>query len=114
MAAAIDSAFVNLESRLMSSVQEVIHSSLASFKSSFDSEIRVLKDKVTELSERIQQLESNVSNNQSAAVPNDPVTAHNKIPDISTTTSTVASMLQEEREKDGRKLNLIIHATLPN
>jgi len=48
VAAAIDSTFVNLESRLMSSVQEAIHSSLASFKSSFDSEIRVLKDKVTE------------------------------------------------------------------
>ena len=42
--AAIDSAFVKLESRLMSSVQEAIHSSLASFKTSFDSEIRVLKE----------------------------------------------------------------------
>ena len=28
---------------------------------------------------------------------------------MSTITSTVASMLQEEREKDRRKLNLIIH-----
>ena len=54
-------------------------------------------------------MESNVSNNQSATGPNDPVTAHNKIPDMSTITSTVASMLQEEREKDRRKLNLIIH-----
>jgi len=103
VAAAIDSAFVNLESRLLSSVQEAIHSSLTSFKCSIDSEIQVLKDKVIELSERIQQLESNVSNNQSAAAPSDPATASNKFPDMSAVTSTVASMLQEEREKHKRK-----------
>jgi len=39
VAAAIDSAFVNLESCFLSSVQEAIHSSLASFKCSIDSDI---------------------------------------------------------------------------
>ena len=37
----VAAAFVYLESRLLSSIQEAVHSSLASFKSSFDSEIRV-------------------------------------------------------------------------
>jgi len=69
----------------------------------------VFKDKVTELSERIQQLKSNVSNNQSAAAPSDSAAASKKFPDMSAVTSTMASMLQEEREKDKRKLNLIIH-----
>ena len=64
----LDSAFINLEPRLMSSVRgAIMHSSLSFFKSSFDSEIHVLKDKVTELLERIQQLESNVSSTQSVS-----------------------------------------------
>jgi len=61
VAAAINSAFIDLESRLLSSIQDAMHSSLASFKSSFDS---VLKDKVSELSDRIQHLESSVSSSQ--------------------------------------------------
>ena len=46
---------------------------------------------------------------QSAAVPNDPAVASNKIPHMYTITSTVVSMLKEEREKDRRKLSLIVH-----
>jgi len=46
---------------------------------------------------------------QSAAFSNDPAATSNKIPDMFTITSTVTSTLQEEREKDRRKLNLIIH-----
>ena len=69
----------------------------------------LLKDKVTESSERIQLLGSYVSNNQSAVVPNEPAAASNKIPNMYTITSNVALMLQEEREKDRRKINLIIH-----
>ena len=65
--------------------------------------------KVTELSERIQKLESNASDNPSAVASNNPAVTTSKELEMSAITSTVASMLQEEREEDSRRLNLIIH-----
>ena len=53
----MNSAFRELESRLLSSLQEVIISSVGSLKASFESEIRFLHTKVNELTERIQHLE---------------------------------------------------------
>ena len=45
----------------------------------------------------------------SAVASNNPAVTVSKELDMSAITSTVASMLQEEREKDSRRLNLIIH-----
>ena len=97
VAAAIDSAFIDLESCLLSSIQESVHSSLTSLKSSFDSEIRVPKEKVAELSDKIKHLASNVYSHQT--VPATPALPTAQIPDMPLITSTVASMIQEEREK---------------
>ena len=49
----MSSAFKELESRLLSSLQEVITSSIGSFKISIESEISSLHTKVSELTDRI-------------------------------------------------------------
>ena len=54
----IDSAFTQLENRLLSSLQEMITTSIASLKSTFEFEVRVLHSKVCDLTERVQTLES--------------------------------------------------------
>ena len=54
----IDSAFTQLENRLLSSLQEMITTSIASLKSTIESEVKVLHSIVCDLTERVQTLES--------------------------------------------------------
>ena len=54
--------FRELESRLLSSLQKVIISSVGSLKAFFESKIRSLHTKVSELTERIEQLEEDRPN----------------------------------------------------
>ena len=53
----MNSAFMQLESRLLSSIQKVITSSISSLKTSIEFEIKSLHTEVSELTKRIQQLE---------------------------------------------------------
>ena len=94
--------FRELESRLSSSFQEVIVSSFGSLKASLEAEIRSLHAKVGELTERIEQLEKDHS------IP--PLDMDSFQPSIEATiNSTVTTLLAEEKEKEKRKLNLILH-----
>ena len=54
----IDSAFTQLENRLLSSLQEIITTSIISLMSTIESEVKVLYSKVCDLTERVQTLES--------------------------------------------------------
>ena len=105
-------AFTQLETRLLSSLQEVITSSIDSLKISINLEIRSLHTKVSELTKRIQQLEEERSN----ATPSIPVQSMDVPPSEQDTStlqtmicSTVTSLLSKEKEKERRKLNVIIH-----
>ena len=101
----MNSAFRELESRLLSSLQEVIISSVGSLKASFESEIRSLHTKVSELTERIQHLEEDKLSHDIPTLSMDTLQ-----PSIETmNNSTVTSLLSEEKEKEKRKLNLILH-----
>ena len=101
----INSAVRELESRLLSSLQEVIISSVGSLKASFESEIRSLHTKVSELTERIQHLEEDKLSHGIPTLSMDTLQ-----PSIETMiNSTVTSLLSEEKEKEKRKLNLILH-----
>lgn len=98
-------AFRELESRLLSSLQEVITSSVGSLKASFETEIKSLHAKVHELSERIKLLEEDRPNLETPMLSMDDLQPKME----SVVTSTVKSLLSEEKEKDKRKLNLIFH-----
>ena len=123
----IGSAFKQMESHLLSSFQEMISTSVASLKSTIESEVKVLQSKFSELSERVKVLES--TNDKVVDIqdrlqqlevsigkhPAPPKNISNSVPptsltsDVSVITSTVTSLLKEEREREERKLNLIIH-----
>ena len=98
----MNSAFRELESWLLSSLQEVIISSVGSLKASFESEIRSFHTKVSELTERIQQLEEDKLSHGIPMLSMDTLQ-----PSIETI--TVTFLLSEEKEKGKRKLNLILH-----
>jgi len=105
----------------------MISTSVASLKSTIEFEVKVLhtkfselservrvleskNDKVVEIEDRLQQLEASIGNH-----PAPPKNTSNSVPptsltsDVSIITSTVTSLLKEEREKEERKLNLIVH-----
>ena len=100
----INLAIRALESRL-SSLQEVMVSSVGSLKASFETEIRSPHTKVSELTERIAKLEQGRPNCNIPASSMD-----TEQPSMeSVIQSAVESILSEEKEKEKRKLNLILH-----
>jgi len=106
--AKMDTAFKQMEFRLVSSLQEVICSSIDSLRSAIELQVSSLNAKVSDLTERVNKLESermeatpsvNLGNSQSQPNP----------PTLSEITSTVVSLLNEEKDKEKRKMNVIIH-----
>jgi len=76
-----------------------------SLKASLETEIRSLHAKVGELTERIEQLEKDQPTH---SIP--PPDMESFQPSIEATiNSTVTTLLAEEKEKEKRKLNLILH-----
>jgi len=98
-------AFRELESQLLLSLQEVIISSVGSLKASFASEIRSLHTKISELTERIEHLEEDRPNRNAPTLSMDTLQPSME----SVIHSTVESLLCEEKEKEKRKFNLILH-----
>ena len=121
----IDSALKQMEGHLLSSFQEMISTSVASLESTIESEVKILQSKFSELTEsvkvlkskndrvgeiqdRLQQLKTSIGKH-----PAPPKNTGNSVSPTSLTsaiiTSTVTSLLKEEREREKRKLDLIIH-----
>ena len=112
-----------MKSHLRTSFQEVTVSSITSLRPSIESEIKFLCTKVSDLSERINKLESSQLNLRGSAVNSDMPITSDVSPITPTVTSlckergmsgfqevihsTIKSFLSEEKEKDQRKLNLI-------
>jgi len=105
----MSTAFKELEFTLSSSLQEVIVSSIGSFKTSIESEIKSLNSKVEELTDRIHHLEAEKPSSAPYNLDNAP-NPNQQVSNIQEVIhSTVISLLSEEKEKERRKFNFIIH-----
>jgi len=109
----LDESLKQMESRLLSSLQEVITSSITSLKTSIESEVKSLHVKVSELTDRVQKLEIERSepHNSTTNFNSDhtEVQSQPKLTSLPEITSTVMNILNEEKAKEKRKLNIIIH-----
>ena len=92
-----------MESRLLSSLQEVITYSITSLKSSIESEVKSLHLKVSELTEHVQKLETERSepHNSTTNFNSDhtEVQPQPKLTSLPEITTTVLNILNEEKAK---------------
>ena len=92
----------------------MITSSIASLKATFESEVKSLHTKVSDLTEHVYKLESarvepqnsTPSSNSIDLTISQPHSSLSSLPEI---TSSVMTILNEEKAKEKRKLNIIIH-----
>jgi len=97
--AKMDTAFKQMESRLVPSLQEVICDSL---RSAIELQVSSLNAKVSELTERVNKFESERMEATSSASSGNCQFQPNP-PTLSEITSTVMSILNEEKDKEKKE-----------
>jgi len=103
--AKVDILFQQMESCLVSSLQEVIRSSIDSFRSAIEFQVRSLNTQVSDLTERVNKLERDKSDFTSGSTSQGLTGAQpdSNPPTLSEISSMVVSVLNEEKDKERRK-----------
>ena len=107
----MDKMFADLETKLAKSIERVVRSTMAAFKSSFESEINALAEKVKDLDSRVSHLEWNMSSARNDTSPSE---CHKELKDMQSQINQITEVMNtqqwilELKEREKRANNLVV------